>query len=292
MSGVSGAGGAGGDAATGPVPLSGRVALITGCGRRRGIGAGIAGALARRGCGVVVSDLPTDGLEQVAAMVRDRFPDVTVATAPADLRQPAEITGAVSRVLDRFGRVDILVNNAAAPHGTDRGDPAGVTLTDLDDQLSVNVRAAFLLVQAVLPSMRALGRGRIVNVSSQAAKIGLPGRAVYSMTKAALLGLTRALAVDLGSDGITVNALCPGVVATDRLTDTASREDPSGRPLAPGAPTAPTAAGGTDAWARTVPVRRVGDPADIAEAVAYLVSDEASYVTGHALTVDGGRFPV
>jgi 3-oxoacyl-[acyl-carrier protein] reductase len=272
-------------------PTAQRVALITGCGRRRGIGVGIARALAGAGYAVAMSDLRTkeaedgaDGLVAIAGEIRAG--GASVQTVFADLTVPEEIDEAVRSVVTTYGRLDVLVNNAAAVHGTDRGDPALVELADLDALLAVNVRAAFLLIQAAIPIMRSQGFGRIVNMSSQAGRIGTPGRAVYSMTKSALLGLTRALAVDLGRDGITVNAVCPGAIATDRLTDTMSAQAADGRP-----------AGGDDdevdrvqAWADTVPMGRLGLPKDIGAAVVFLASPAAEYVTGHALAVDGGRF--
>jgi NAD(P)-dependent dehydrogenase (short-subunit alcohol dehydrogenase family) len=272
--------------------LAGQVALVTGCGRRRGIGAGVAGALLGQGCAVAVTDVLTgrdpagEGLDRVIEQLRAEVPGGVVEAFGADLTDPAQITALVASVSERFGPIDILVNNAAATHGTDRGDPVGVTLSDLDAQLAVNVRAAFLLMQAVVPGMRAKHHGRIVNMSSQAAHIGIAGRAVYTMTKAALLGLTRALSADLGPDGITVNSICPGIIATDRLTDTMAKEGPGG------GNDAAIADDAMGAWAQAVPVGRVGMPADIGNAVAFLASERASYISGHALTVDGGRFAI
>ena len=271
--------------------MAGRVALVTGCGRRRGIGVGIARALAGAGCAVAMSDLRSkeaehgaDGLVALADELR--ADGASVLTVFSDLTEPGAIDEAVRSVVSGFGRLDVLVNNAAAVHGTDRGDPAQVELADLDALLAINVRAAFLLIQAAIPIMRNQGYGRIVNISSQAGRIGTPGRAVYSMTKSALLGLTRALAVDLGKDGITVNAICPGAIATDRLTDTMSTQAADGRPAAG----ADDDEGRVRAWADTVPMGRLGLPSDIGAAVVFLASPDAEYVTGHALAVDGGRF--
>ena len=272
-------------------PMAGRVALITGCGRRRGIGIGIARALAGAGCAVAISDIRSKeaehGADGLAALSDElRAGGASVLTVFADLTEPADIDEAVRSVVSTFGRLDVLVNNAAAVHGTDRGDPALVELADLDALLTINVRAAFLLIQAAIPTMRSQGYGRIVNMSSQAGRIGTPGRAVYSMTKSALLGLTRALAVDLGRDGITVNAVCPGAIATDRLTDTMSTQTADGRP----AGGADDEEGRVSAWADTIPMGRLGLPKDIGAAVVFLASPDAEYVTGHALAVDGGRF--
>jgi NAD(P)-dependent dehydrogenase (short-subunit alcohol dehydrogenase family) len=271
--------------------MAGRVALITGCGRRRGIGVGIARALASAGCAVAMSDLRSkeaehgaDGLVALADELR--ADGASALTVFCDLTEPGDIDEAVRSVVSGFGRLDVLVNNAAAVHGTDRGDPARVELADLDALLTINVRAAFLLIQAAIPIMRNQRYGRIVNMSSQAGRIGTPGRAVYSMTKSALLGLTRALAVDLGRDGITVNAICPGAIATDRLTDTMSTQAADGRPAAG----ADDDEGRVRAWADTVPMGRLGLPSDIGAAVVFLASPDAEYVTGHALAVDGGRF--
>jgi 3-oxoacyl-[acyl-carrier protein] reductase len=271
--------------------MTGRVALITGAGRRRGIGAGAAGALAAAGCTVIISDVKADGpeddgLEIVAKHLTSE--GGSVYPMFADLTSPSEISTLVSQVVEEHGRVDVLVNNAAARHGTDRGDPAGVALEDLDMQLTVNVRAAFLLIQAVIPAMRAQEHGRIINISSQAARIGTTGRAVYSTTKAALLGMSRSLAVDLGPDGITVNAVCPGAIATDRLVDTVSNETPDGAPEA----SEVDLDGRMEKWAATIPAGRLGRARDIGDAVLFLSSDEAAYVNGHAFAVDGGRFAI
>ncbi len=271
--------------------MQGRVALITGCGRRRGIGVGVARALAAAGCTVAISDLrpavggdQADGLAAIGEELRSE--GASVLTVFADLTVPTDIDEAVRSVKATYGRLDVLVNNAAAVHGTDRGDPALVELADLDAQLAVNVRAAFLLIRAAIPIMRSQGYGRIINMSSQAGRIGTAGRAVYSMTKSALLGLTRALAVDLGPDGITVNAICPGAIATDRLTDTMSSQSADGRP----AEVSGDDEGRVKTWEDTIPMGRLGYPKDIGAAVRFLASPDAEYVTGHALAVDGGRF--
>jgi 3-oxoacyl-[acyl-carrier protein] reductase len=271
--------------------MQGRVALITGCGRRRGIGIGIARALGAAGCAVAISDLrpaesghEADGLAAIGEELRSQ--GASVLTVYADLSVSTDIDEAVRSVMATYGRLDVLVNNAAAVHGTDRGDPALVEVADLDAQLAVNVRAAFLLIRAAIPIMRSQGYGRIINMSSQAGRIGTAGRAVYSMTKSGLLGLTRALAVDLGPDGITVNAICPGAIATDRLTETMSSQSADGRP----AEVSDDEVGRMKTWEDTIPMGRLGYPKDIGAAVAFLASPDAEYVTGHALAVDGGRF--
>jgi 3-oxoacyl-[acyl-carrier protein] reductase len=277
--------------AEGARPLSGRVALVTGCGRRRGIGLGIARALAGAGCAVAISDIRTEGAEPadgglMAIADELRAGHTSVHPVFADLTAPGEIEEAVRSVTTTFGRLDVLVNNAAAVHSTDRGDPALVELADLDALLAINVRAAFLLIKAAIPVMRRQRYGRIINISSQAARIGTTGRAVYSMTKAALLGLTRSLAADLGRDGITVNAVCPGAIATDRLLDTMSHETGDGLPVDLTDHDDST----VRTWESTIPIGRLGRPEDIGAAVVFLASDDAEYVTGHALAVDGGRY--
>jgi NAD(P)-dependent dehydrogenase (short-subunit alcohol dehydrogenase family) len=226
-----------------------------------------------------VTDVPhTDELEELVRELKEL--GGAPSAAYADLRDEAEIRSLIASVIDRHGRLDVLVNNAAAPHATDKGDPEQVRTGDFDAQYSVNLRGTFMLVREAIPIMRRQRFGRIVNISSQAGRIGIADRAAYSASKAGLLGLTRSLAVNLGPDGITVNAICPGAIATDRLAETLSRE---------------TGAGGDSSevhghWIKSIPIRRLGTPADIGNAAVFLASDLAAYITGQELAVDGGRF--
>jgi NAD(P)-dependent dehydrogenase (short-subunit alcohol dehydrogenase family) len=263
------------------VSMSGRTVLVTGCGSPAGVGAGIASVFAAAGAAVAITDVRWQG--DVAAGIGSN-----VVAFDADLGDEAQIAALVAAVHGRFGRIDVLVNNAAGTHGTDKGDPAAVQTRDLDVQIGINLRAAFLLVRACIPIMRRQGGGRIVNISSQAARSAMSDRAVYSATKAGLLGMTRALARDLGGDGITVNAICPGPVETDRMRATVAAEL-----VAAGRSRESISDADVDEglarWGRGIPMGRLVQPADIGNAALFFASDLAAVVTGQVLGVDGGH---
>jgi NAD(P)-dependent dehydrogenase (short-subunit alcohol dehydrogenase family) len=261
--------------------MRGRAVLVTGCGSPAGVGAGIAAVFAEAGADVAVSDVRWQA--DVAAGIGGN-----THAFDADLADEAQIEALAAAVRDRLGRIDVLVNNAAGTHGSDKGDPAAVTTHDLDVQLDVNLRAAFLLTRACIPIMRAQRSGRIVNISSQAARSAMPHRAVYSATKAGLLGMTRALARDLGGDGITVNAICPGPVETDRMRATVTAElVAAGR--ARDSITDADVDAGLARWGTAIPMGRLVHPRDIGYAALFLASDLAAMVTGQVLGVDGGH---
>jgi NAD(P)-dependent dehydrogenase (short-subunit alcohol dehydrogenase family) len=272
--------------------LDDRVAVVTGCGKRDGLGAAIARALSAAGAHVLVSDVVDGGVsndvdtpvvagstEGVSALARElSMSSVAAAAALADLREEADCSRLVDTAVGLWGRLDILVSNAAAPHGRERSPIADVPLAAWDLQLDVNLRGAFLLARAAVPAMRRGGRGgRILVVSSIAASRGLPHRVVYSASKAGLLGLVCSLATELGPDGITVNAICPGLISTSRGRSSAIRQ--SGEASADEE---------LRRRARVIPAGRMGHPDDIAEVVRFLAGDAASYVTGQAIAVDGG----
>jgi NAD(P)-dependent dehydrogenase (short-subunit alcohol dehydrogenase family) len=189
----------------------------------------------------------------------------------------ADVEAVVAAAVTELGRVDILVNNAGAPHGGDRAPSWLVPEPAYDEVMRVNAKGVFLMSGAVIRHLLDRGaRGRIVNIASVAGKIGYPERAVYCASKFAVIGLTQAMAQELAPHGITVNAVCPGAVATDRNAATRHR-----------AATAGDAAAGD---AASSPVGRIGEPDDIARAVLYLVDPAASYVTGQSLVIDGGRY--
>ncbi|ETW99980.1 MAG: hypothetical protein ETSY1_12940 [Candidatus Entotheonella factor] len=270
-----------------------RVALITGCGKENGIGAAIARRLARDGFIVVVSDVAPAGVENdhrvERAPTRWQGMDTLVADIEAAQGQAMSVTGDVSTedgaaflvgsVINTYGRLDVLVNNAGAPHGQDRNPIEQVPLSAWEFVFSINVRGVFLMSRAAVPHMKAQGYGRIISMASVAGLEALPERAAYCASKAAVIGMTRSLAYDLAPHGITVNCICPGSIRTDRAISSTIR------------------AGWTDVdaglaeRAKDIPVRRHGRPEDIAAAVAHLASEDAGYIVGQAIVVDGGGLP-
>jgi NAD(P)-dependent dehydrogenase (short-subunit alcohol dehydrogenase family) len=272
-----------------PADLSGLAALVTGCGRARGIGRAIALTLAAAGADVAVTDVApsgvrnagepgpagTDGLAALADQIKQLGGRAIALTG--DAADVADVEAVVATAVAELGRVDILVNNAGAPHGGDRAPSWLVPEPAYDEVMRVNAKGVFLMSGAVIRHLLQRGApGRIVNIASVAGKVGYPERAVYCASKFAVVGLTQAMAQELAPRGITVNAVCPGAVATDRNAATQHRAASTGD------------AAGVNA--SSSPVGRIGEPDDIARAVLYLVDPAASYVTGQSLVVDGGRY--
>jgi 3-oxoacyl-[acyl-carrier protein] reductase len=264
-----------------------RVALVTGCGKPDGMGQAIARTLAGQGLAVVVTDLQATGVPNrqqedrsagwggVDALVADiTAGGGTAAAALGDVAVEADAERMVAEAVERFGRLDVLVNNAAAPQGPDRADVADIPVEVFDRVVAVNLRGPWLMCRAAVPVMRAQRSGRIVNISSMAGLTAAPFSGPYSASKAGVIGLTRALAMDLGPWGITVNALCPGLVGTSRAFLSSGPDVDEAALLA--------------SRGRAIPVGRVGLPDDVAAAVAFLASPEAGYITAQAIPIDGG----
>ena len=273
--------------------LEGKVAIVTGCAGERGLGRGIARRLAQDGVDLIVTDVAPAGTKVVPGKPVNSWGGLGAVAAELcavgrravplllDIRSSAQIDRVVASAMETFGRVDILVNNAAAPPGGDR-----VPVVDMAEEawqavLDVNLTGTFLCCRAVARAMLQGGiRGRIINIASDQAKSGSARLAAYCASKFGLLGLTQSLALELAAAGITVNAVCPGGVDSERLDYLGRRTD-----------------GSYDEDQRLEQIRRRADlnpmgrlarPQDVAEVVAFLASDGAEYITGQAISVTGG----
>jgi 3-oxoacyl-[acyl-carrier protein] reductase len=244
---------------------TGRVAVVTGS--ARGIGAATAKRFADEGASVAVLDLDQDA---AVATATGLGAEKAVGVA-CDVADAASVQAAVARVVEELGKVDVLVNNA----GVTRDNLLfKMSEEDWDTVLGVHLRGSFLMSREVQKHMVAAKYGKILNLSSVSA-LGNRGQANYSAAKMGLQGFTRTLALELGPFGINVNAIAPGFIVTDMTDDTARRVGMDPEDF-------------RKAAADRNPVRRVGYPEDIASTAAFLCSDEASYITGQTLYVDGG----
>jgi 3-oxoacyl-[acyl-carrier protein] reductase len=242
--------------------MEGRVALITGA--SRGIGRAIAERLARDGAVIVAAARGNNAAETAAGIVAAGGLAEAVSL---DVTDAEAVNSAVAGILERHGRVDVLVNNA----GITRDQlMLRMKRDDWDAVIATNLTAAFSCIQAVLRPMVKARWGRIVNLSSVVGQSGNAGQANYAASKAGVIGLTKSLALEVASRNITVNAVTPGLIDTDM--------------------TRAISAGAHEEWAAKIPAQRLGQPADIAAAVAFLASEEASYITGHVLAVNGGMY--
>lgn len=246
--------------------LQGKVALVTGA--RRGMGRTHALALAGQGAKVVITDIDLAQCELVADEVRAIGGDVICFKL--DVSNKADVDSVFDQVLEKYGRLDILVNNA----GVYESKPfLEMTETDWDRTIDINLKGYFLCAQRAAKEMAKNKWGRIVNIASIASGgvgVGIAGGAHYTASKGGIIGMTETLAVELAPLGINVNAIGPGAINTPMA-------DPTKMP--PGA---------MDAILAGVPLKRMGQPEEVSAAVVFLVSDEASYVTGATLYVDGG----
>jgi meso-butanediol dehydrogenase/(S,S)-butanediol dehydrogenase/diacetyl reductase len=244
---------------------AGRVAIVTG--GAQGIGGATARRLAEEGAHVLIVDIDGVASADNAARIASTGGDADVLLA--DVGTEDGVRGMVQHAVDRWGRLDILVNNAYAPTGPGAADETADEVWDIG--MDVGLKAMFRAAKYAVPHMRTTGAGAIVNIASVHGLLAWRRSVVYETLKTAVLGLTRSLAVDYAPDGIRTNAICPGLIITERSDKTWE--------------------GHRDSFAfmeRQYPVRRAGAPVDIANAVVFLCSDEASFINGHALVVDGG----
>lgn len=244
--------------------LTGRTAIVTGAGN--GIGAATTERLSAEGANVIVCDINRDAAEAHAAKLRERGGRALAVTANVTVE--ADVAAMVDQTVAEFGGVDILVNNAGLTR-----DMRITKMTEADWDIVVDVilKGSFLCTRAVMPHMSEKKWGRIVNISSRA-HLGNPGQANYSAAKAGIIGFTRAMSLEAGRYNITVNAVAPGIIRTamiealphwDKIRENAEK---------------------------TTPIPRVGDVEDVADAIAFLVSERAGYISGDVLHVTGGRY--
>ena len=251
-------------------PLDGNAAIITGASSPEGIGAAIARRLAGAGARLLlVADGPAESLEMVARECAGIQGGAdAVAPLVADLADPAAAVAMVAEAERRFGRVDLLVNNAAVRSFKLFGE---YSAAEFDLAVAVNLRAPFLASQAVLPAMRRQGGGRIIHIASQLGSVAAATRALYGMTKAALIHLAKSMALELALDNIQVNTVSPGPTATRPILDRMRNAPEASAQRLSG-----------------VPMGRFGQPDEIAEVVQWLLTTDASFLTGHDLVIDGG----
>ena len=239
--------------------LDGRVAIVTG--GARGLGLAIARGLAEAGAHVALTSRD-HAVAAAAAGDLATSSGATVAGFTCDVTNPASVDALIAEVVARFGRLDILVNNAGM---TKRASLAALTVDDFDQVVDTNLRGTWLCAKAAEPHLRASKHGRIINIASMFAFVGKTDRTPYIAAKGGVVTLTRALALELAGDGVTVNAICPGPFMTSMHDDTARAD-----------------------MLRAIPLGRWGDPAELGPVVVYLASDAAAFMTGTTLTLDGG----
>jgi 2-hydroxycyclohexanecarboxyl-CoA dehydrogenase len=243
--------------------LDGRNAVVTGGGR--GLGRAIATVLAANGAAVAVWDLNGDGAEETVASIREAGGKAVAIVG--DAAEPVAVAAAAERIHAELGPVSILVNNAGITKYVPFPDLAE---DDWDRIIQVNLKGPYLVTKQFVPEMLEARYGRIINISSSSAQTGAPAMAHYAASKGGVIGFTKALAMEFADKGITVNNVPPGFVDTPLLRE---KIDPIEA-------------------AKAMPMKRAGQPEDIAHAVAYLASEEAGYVTGQTLSVNGGRYLV
>jgi 3-oxoacyl-[acyl-carrier protein] reductase len=247
--------------------LDGKTALVTGA--SRGIGAALAVGLARHGADLVICDLPREqgAMDKVKAQVEAQGRRAWVM--PLDVTDKSAIEQVVAQVTEAAGTIDILVNNAGILKPSTLEN---LSEADWDAHFDVNAKGILLMTNAVLPQMRTRKAGRIINIASIAGRQGVPTQGHYAATKATAITLTRVYAQEVGADGITVNAICPGIILTEMGRNNLGSED------------------AVRHWTEVAALKRLGDPDDIVGPTVFFASDLSAFVTGQALNVDGGIY--
>jgi 3-oxoacyl-[acyl-carrier protein] reductase len=244
--------------------LKNKVALVTGS--SKGIGEAIALTFAEQGASVVINGRNLDDLKRVEKKIRQT--DAPVLVIPADVSNNREVQDMISEALAHFGKIDILVSNAGTMF---IGTVEDVTEEDWDLALAVNLKSVFLCSKAIIPHMKKHKKGRIITMSSTAGKNPLTIAGTnYGVSKAGIIYLTRRMAVDLGKYGITVNCIVPGPIDTDM-----SRAFPPST---------------LQSFCKDIPLGRIGQPEDVSKVALFLASDDADYVTGEVIDVNGGSY--
>lgn len=248
-----------------PDRLAGKTAIVTG--GAKSLGMHFAAALAREGASVAIGDV-ADGTETAERIAGET--GAAVMAAPLDVAQEASVMAFVEAVRERFGRIDILLNNAALFTALPRRSYSDIPAEEWDRCMAVNLRGPFLMAKHVGPIMAKQGTGRVITICSGTVFKGMPSLLAYVTSKAGVLGFTRTLARELGPKGVTVNSLAPGLIESESVLETPEQLEFTDRVLA----------------SRALP--RTGHPQDLLGALVFLASDDSAFVTGQTLVVDGG----